>query len=56
MKIRKPLYEGDSILRSGSVDDEVEITESTRSFEMSALAIVLLAAIYSVSWVLAWPS
>ena len=56
MKIRKPLYEGDSILRSGSVDDEVEISASTSSFEVSALAIVFLAAIYSISWVLAWPS
>lgn len=53
MKIRKPLYEGDSILRSGLVDNEVEINEPTSSFEVSALAIVLLAAIYSVSWVLA---
>ena len=56
VKIRKPLYEGDSILRSGSVDDEVEISASTSSFEVSALAIVFLAAIYSISWVLAWPS
>ncbi|HKC42596.1 MAG TPA: hypothetical protein VKC64_02130 [Burkholderiales bacterium] len=53
MKIRTPLYEGDSILRSGSDEDELEISEPTPSFEVSALAIVLLAAVYSVSWVLA---
>ena len=53
VKIRKPLYEGDSILRSGLVDNDVEINEPTSSFEVSALAIVLLAAIYSVSWMLA---
>jgi len=53
VKIRKPLYEGDSILRSGSDEDEVEVSEPTPGLEVSALAIVLLAAVYSVSWVLA---
>lgn len=51
MKIRKPLYEGDSILRSGPVE-EPEIVESSSSFELSAIAVVVLTAIYSVSWLL----